>query len=74
MQQVSKKGTKETHTSTHTHINTSIQSSMSHYFTLHEFTRSATAERRGIDNTPPAAAREAINALIANVLDPLRRR
>lgn len=46
---------------------------MSLYFTMHEFTRSATAERRGIDNTPPAAARDAINALIANILDPLRR-
>lgn len=47
---------------------------MSPYFTMHEFTRSATAERCGIDNTPPAAARDAINALIANILDPLRRR
>ena len=42
------------------------------YFTLNELTRSATARRHGIDNTPPASAVKALHALVDNVLDPLR--
>ena len=42
------------------------------HFTLQELTRSATAQRLGIDNTPPASAIKALNDLVDNVLDPLR--
>ena len=42
------------------------------YFTLQELTRSATARRLGIDNTPPASAIRALNDLVDKVLDPLR--
>jgi hypothetical protein len=42
------------------------------YFTLQELTRSATAQRLGIYNTPPASAVKALNELVDNVLDPLR--
>ena len=42
------------------------------YFTLKELTRSATAQRLGIYNTPPASAVKALNELVDNVLDPLR--
>lgn len=42
------------------------------HFTLSELTRSATARRLGIDNTPPESAVRALNALVDNVLDPLR--
>ena len=42
------------------------------YFTLQELTRSATARRLGIYNTPPASAVKALNELVDNVLDPLR--
>lgn len=42
------------------------------HFTIEELTRSATAEARGIDNTPPPAALAALNALVDKVLDPLR--
>ena len=42
------------------------------YFTIKELTRSATAQRLGIDNTPPASAVKALRALVDNVLDPLR--
>lgn len=42
------------------------------HFTIEELTRSATAEARGIDNTPPPAAVAALNALVDKVLDPLR--
>ena len=42
------------------------------YFTLRELTRSATARRLGIYNTPPASAVKALNELVDNVLDPLR--
>lgn len=37
-----------------------------------ELTSSATAKRKGIDNTPDAKAKAALSALVANVLDPLR--
>ena len=42
------------------------------HFSIAELTRSATARRLGIDNTPPASAVKALTALVDNVLDPLR--
>lgn len=42
------------------------------YFTIQELTASATAKRKGIDNTPDAKATANLTALVANVLDPLR--
>lgn len=42
------------------------------YFTINELTKSATANRKGIDNTPSALIKERLEALINNVLDPLR--
>jgi len=41
-------------------------------FSLAEFTRSATAETRRIDNTPNAAQIEAMKRLCAKVLEPVR--
>lgn len=43
------------------------------YFTLNELTRSATAQRLGIDNTPTAAQKKCLIALVDNILDPLRK-
>ena len=42
------------------------------HFTIKELCRSATAQRLGIDNTPPASAVTALHALVNHVLDPLR--
>ena len=42
------------------------------YFSLKELTRSTTASRLGIDNTPTASAIQALHELVDNVLDPLR--
>jgi len=42
------------------------------YFTIKELTRSQTAHRLGIDNTPPSSAVKALHELVDNVLDPLR--
>lgn len=42
------------------------------YFTLRELTRSATAIRLGIDNTPDAKVAENLKKLVGTVLDPLR--
>ena len=42
------------------------------HFTLQELTRSDTARRLGINNTPPASAIQALHALVNDVLDPLR--
>lgn len=42
------------------------------YFTLQELTASATAKRKGIDNTPDAKVKANLSELVANVLDPLR--
>lgn len=39
---------------------------------MSELTSSHTARRKGIDNTPNAAQRAALTALVANILDPLR--
>lgn len=44
------------------------------YFTIPELTRSDTAQRRGIDNTPTPEAVKNLTALVDNVLDPLRER
>ena len=42
------------------------------YFTINEMTKSPTATRLGIDNTPDAVVRYNLIALIENILDPLR--
>ena len=42
------------------------------YFTLSELTASATAKRKGIDNTPNGEQKANLTALVANILDPLR--
>ena len=42
------------------------------YFTMRELTQSATATRKGIDNTANGVIRANLTALVANVLDPLR--
>ncbi len=42
------------------------------HFTITELTRSATARRMGIDNTPPATAILALTRLVETILDPLR--
>lgn len=42
------------------------------YFTIPELTKSATASRRKIDNTPSAAVIANLTALVDNILDPLR--
>lgn len=42
------------------------------YFTIRELTASATAARKGIDNTPDNVVRANLTSLVANVLDPLR--
>ena len=45
---------------------------MSKYFTIKELCHSDTANARGIDNTPTEEVKENLQALIENVLDPLR--
>lgn len=42
------------------------------YFTIQELTKSATAQRKGIDNTPSVQVRANLTALVEKVLDPLR--
>ncbi|MGN0214020.1 MAG: D-Ala-D-Ala carboxypeptidase family metallohydrolase [Muribaculaceae bacterium] len=42
------------------------------YFSENELVASATAQARGIDNTPSADAKAALARLVENVLDPLR--
>ncbi len=42
------------------------------FFDETELTASATAQARGIDNTPPSQAVAALKRLVENVLDPLR--
>ena len=44
------------------------------YFTIQELSKSATAERLAIDNTPPRAARQMLTILVEQLLDPIRRR
>lgn len=45
---------------------------LSKHFTLDEFIKSATATRFGIDNTPDEKVLNCIQALVDNVLEPLR--
>ena len=45
---------------------------MGKYFTISELCKSDTANARGIDNTPTKEVKENLEALIENVLDPLR--
>lgn len=45
---------------------------MSKYFTIEELCHSDTANARGIDNTPTEEVKENLQALIENVLDPVR--
>ena len=45
---------------------------MGKYFTISELCKSDTANARGIDNTPTDDVKENLEALIENVLDPLR--
>ena len=45
---------------------------MMKYFTIQELTKSATAQRKGIDNSPSVQVRANLTALIEKVLDPLR--
>jgi len=42
------------------------------YFSINELTKSATAKRLGIDNSPTALVRTNLAALVEHVLDPLR--
>ena len=42
------------------------------YFKLSEFCQSKTAKDHGIDMTPPARVKASLEALVVNVLDPLR--
>lgn len=42
------------------------------YFTMQELTASATARRKGINNTPGEFEKENLVALVDNILDPLR--
>jgi len=42
------------------------------YFTINEMTKSATAQRKGIDNTPSAEVKRSLTALVDKILDPLR--
>lgn len=42
------------------------------YFTIQELTKSATASRRGINNTPDESVKRNLNLLVDNILDPLR--
>ena len=42
------------------------------HFTFQELTKSATAKRKGIDNSPSLQVRANLAALVENVLDPLR--
>ena len=45
---------------------------MGKYFTINELTKSCTAQRLHIDNNPTQEVKDNLNALIDNVLDPLR--
>ena len=45
---------------------------LSKHFTLYEFTKSQSALRLGIDNTPPPVAVDNLTQLVVNVLQPLR--
>lgn len=42
------------------------------HFTMNEMTRSATARRKGINNSPSPQVAQSITALVEKILDPLR--
>lgn len=42
------------------------------YFTIEELTKSATASRKGINNTPDKSVKKNLTRLVENILDPLR--
>lgn len=42
------------------------------YFSIAELTKSATASRKGINNTPDESVKRNLNLLVDNILDPLR--
>jgi uncharacterized protein YcbK (DUF882 family) len=42
------------------------------YFSIKELTKSATAQRKGIDNSPSKEVERSLTALVEKVLDPLR--
>jgi len=42
------------------------------YFTIEELTKSDTATRRGIDNTPTEEVKKNLTTLVDRILDPLR--
>ena len=42
------------------------------YFTIEELCQSQPATRLGLDNTPPPEVKESLEALVENILDPLR--
>lgn len=45
---------------------------MEKYFTINELTKSSTAQRLHIDNTPSQNVKDNLTKLIDNILDPLR--
>ena len=45
---------------------------MGKYFTINELTKSSTAQRLHIDNTPSQNVKDNLTKLIDNILDPLR--
>ena len=45
---------------------------MGKYFTINELTKSSTASRLHINNTPSQEVKDNLNKLIDNILDPLR--
>ena len=53
-------------------MTTSMDIKLSSHFTLTELTRSATAQRLGLDNTPDAQSLDNLRALATNLLEPLR--
>ena len=42
------------------------------YFTIAELTKSSTAKRKGIDNTPTESVKKNLTLLVEKILDPLR--
>ena len=42
------------------------------YFTIEELTKSATASRKGINNTPDESVKRNLTLLVEKILDPLR--
>jgi len=50
-----------------------MKQGLGRFFSWAELTASTTARRLGIDNTPTPQAQAAMQALVADVLDPLRR-